>query len=180
MYLEIVLNESGHTEVIFLTRVRVISSISGMPRLNQAGKDIRRVLEWLLNRDVPDTEIGSILGLSKATYSRRKDAEDFPSYSELTALGESLGVSARVLQIAFGWRGQDELVLLDIDEMRQYHEQVGASLWLTSETLRAYVEEHGELPPSIEQGDGPLAVAIRNFAAALDKRQTRSKTSSQT
>ena len=65
-----------------------------MPRLNQAGKDIRRVLEWLLNRDVPDTEIGSILGLSKATYSRRKEADDFPSYSELIALGENLGVSA--------------------------------------------------------------------------------------
>ena len=76
--------------------------------------------------------------------------------------------------------GQDELVLLDIDELRQYHEQAGASLWLTSETLRAYVEEHGELPPSIEQGDNPLAAAIRDFAAALDKRQFRSKRPSPT
>jgi hypothetical protein len=89
-------------------------------------------------------------------------------------------VSARVLQIAFGWRGQDELVLLDIDEMRQYHEQAAASLWFASEALRTYVEEHGELPPAIEQGDSPLAVAIRDFAAALNERQTRSKTPSPT
>ena len=144
-----------------------------MPRLNHAGKDIRRVLEWLLNRDVPDTEIGSILGLSKATYSRRKDADDFPDFAELATMGDALGVSSKVLQIAFDWRGHDELVLLNIEEMRQYHEQAGASLWSTSEALRAYVEEHGELPASIEHGDNPMAAAIRDFAAALDKRRTR-------
>ena len=76
-----------------------------MPRLNGAGKGIGRVLEWLLNRDVPDGEIGSALNLPKATYSRRKDADDFPNYAELTALGARFGISARVLQIAFGIAG---------------------------------------------------------------------------
>jgi len=145
-----------------------------MPRLNQAGKDIRRVLEWLLNRDVPDTEIGSILGLSKATYSRRKDADDFPSYVELTTLGEALGISPRMLQIAFGWRGDDELVLLDIDELRQYHEQAGPALWSTSETLRQYIEEHGELPPAVEHGTDPFSATVRDFANALRNRFTQS------
>ena len=96
-----------------------------MPRLNGAGKGIGRVLEWLLNRDVPDGEIGSALNLPKATYSRRKDADDFPNYAELTALGERFGISARVLQIAFGWRGEDELILLNVEEVRHYIEQAG-------------------------------------------------------
>ena len=130
-----------------------------MPRLNQAGKDIRRVLEWLLNRDVPDTEIGSILGLSKATYSRRKDADDFPDFADLAVLGEALGVSPRVLQIAFGWRGMDELVLLTNKEGRQYLDQVGAAVFGAEEVLeevRRYLLGGG-------QTDSPMASAIRKL-----------------
>lgn len=135
-------------------------TISGMPRLNQAGKDIRRVLEWLLNRDVPDSEIGSILGLAKATYSRRKDAEDFPDFSELTALGEALEVSPRVLQIAFGWRGADELILLTVDEARQYLDQVGAAVFGVDE-VRRYMQ--GD-----EQSNSPMGKAIHNLVTAVD------------
>lgn len=143
-----------------MTFVGTVPSLCGMPRLNQAGKDIRRVLEWLLNRDVPDTEIGSILGLSKATYSRRKDAEDFPTFAELTTLGDALGVSPRVLQIAFGWRGQDELILLTVDEARQYMDQVGAAVFGV-EGVRRYMERRWE-------GDGPMATAIRNIVTSVD------------
>ena len=131
-----------------------------MPRLNRAGKGIGRVLEWLLNRDVPDGEIGSALNLPKATYSRRKDADDFPNYAELTALGERFGISARVLQIAFGWRGEDELILLDVAEMRHYMEQAGAAVF-GIDGVRRYIEECG-------QGDSPLTTAIRKLMAAVD------------
>jgi hypothetical protein len=130
-----------------------------MPRLNRAGKDVGRVLEWLLNRDVSDGEIGSALNLAKATYSRRKDAEDFPSFSELTTLGEHFGISERVLQIAFGWRGEDELILLNVDEMCQYMEQAGAGLF-GIEAVQRYVANRGE-------GDHPLAAAIGKMAAAV-------------
>lgn len=132
----------------------------GMPRLNQAGKDVRRVLEWLLNRDVPDAEIGSILGLSKATYSRRKDAEDFPDFAELTALGDGLGISPRVLQIAFGWRGVDELVLLTVEEARQYLDQVGAAVFGVEEVRRFM---RGE-----DHIDSPMGRAINNLASAAE------------
>ena len=133
--------------------------MSGMPRLNQAGKSIRRVLEWLLDRDVPDSEIGSILGLSKATYSRRKDAEDFPNFAELTALGDGLAISPRVLQIAFGWRGVDELILLNVDEARQYLDQVGAAVFGVEE-VRGYMENP-------ERSDSPMAKAIQKLVIAV-------------
>lgn len=143
-----------------MTPFETRGTLWGMPRLNQAGKDIRRVLEWLLNRDVPDTEIGSILGLSKATYSRRKDADDFPNFAELTTLGEALEISPRMLQIAFGWRGEDELVLLTIDEAHQYLDQVGAAVFGV-EGVRHYMEERW-------QGDSPLASAIRKLVTAIE------------
>ena len=129
-----------------------------MPRVNRSGKDIGRVLEWLLNRDVPDGEIGSALNLAKATYSRRKDADDFPDYAELTALGEYFDISPRVLQIAFGWRGEDELILLNVEEMRQYWEQAGAAV-LGIEPVRHFIETRG-------QGEGRLATAIRTLLEA--------------
>ncbi len=128
-----------------------------MPRLTRAGKDLGRVLEWLLNRDVPDGEIASALKLAKATYSRRKDAEDFPSYAELIALGEHFGLSARVLQIAFGWRGEDELILLEMDEMRQYMEQAGFALF-ANERVRNYMVAR-------QDGDYPVANKILKMAA---------------
>ncbi|WP_246540883.1 hypothetical protein [Mycobacterium spongiae] len=127
-----------------------------MPRRTRAGKDLGRVLEWLLNRDVPDAEIASALDLAKATYSRRKDADDFPSYAELIALGEYFGLSARVLQIAFSWRGEDELILLDVEEMRQYMDQAGVALF-GNERIRRYLEERAS-------DDTPLALAILKMA----------------
>ncbi|WP_232007396.1 hypothetical protein [Mycobacterium intermedium] len=129
-----------------------------MPRRNRAGKDLVRVLEWMLNRDVPDSEIGSALKLAKATYSRRKDADDFPNYSELSALADSLGLSARVLQIAFGWRGEDELILLDLTEMRQYMEQAGSAM-LGNEGVRRYIES--------QEPDTPWANAILQMSNQL-------------
>jgi hypothetical protein len=131
-----------------------------VPRLNRAGKAIGRVLEWLLNRDVPDGEIGSALNLPKATYSRRKDADDFPNYAELTTLGERFGISARVLQIAFGWRGEDELILLNVAEVRHYVEQAGAAVF-GIDGVRRYIEGCG-------QADSPLTTTIRRPMAAVD------------
>lgn len=138
------------------------TTVCGMPRLTRTGKELGRVLEWLLNRDVPDGEIASALNLAKATYSRRKDADDFPSYAELISLGEHFGLSARVLQIAFGWRGEDELILLDIDEMRQYLEQAGVALF-ANERIRRYIE-------SRKDGDYPLANAVLKMAEVVDSR----------
>ena len=131
-----------------------------MPRRNRSGKDLGRVLEWLLNRAVPDGEIGAGLNLAKATYSRRKDADDFPNYAELEALGKYFGLSPRVLQIAFGWRGEDELILLDVEEMRQYLEQAGAAVF-GIEAVRRYVEERW-------QADGRLADAIRTLVETTE------------
>src|ERR1700744_670134 len=131
-----------------------------MPRVNRSGRDLTRVLEWLLNRDVPDTEIGSALNLAKATYSRRKDADDFPNYADLIQIGEYFNLSPRVLQIAFGWRGEDELILLDVEEMRQYLEQAGAAVF-GIEAVRRYVEERW-------QADGRLADAIRTLVETTE------------
>ena len=98
-----------------------------MSRTNLDGRPIKRVLEWLLNRDLADADLANALGLAAATYSRRKDSDDFPDFVELEKLAGAFGVSDRMLQIAFGWRGLDELVLLDERGMRQWILQGGGN-----------------------------------------------------
>lgn len=97
-----------------------------MPRTNQGGKSIRSVLQWLLNREVvTDAELRDGLDKKRNTYSNRKDSDDFPSFEELDQLGIHFGISPRVLQLAFGLRKEDEIILLDDDEKRLYVEQGG-------------------------------------------------------
>lgn len=96
-----------------------------MPRRNQDDKDIRLVLGWLNGRHVTNDEMAAALDMPSSTFDRRVKADDFPSYEELDRLGPHFRVSPRVLQISFGFRGRDELVLLDQEEMRQWVELGG-------------------------------------------------------
>ena len=73
-----------------------------MPRTNLDGKPIRRVLEWLLNRDLTDAELATALEMPTTNFHRRKDAEDFPTFHELDRFGAIFNLSARVLQIPSG------------------------------------------------------------------------------
>jgi hypothetical protein len=80
-----------------------------MPRLSRQGKSLKRVLEWSLDRDITDVEIAAALDKAAATYSRRKDADDFPTFEELNAIAEQFGMNNRWLQIEFGYLEEDEL-----------------------------------------------------------------------
>jgi hypothetical protein len=94
-----------------------------MTRTSQHGKSIRRVLEWLLNRDLTDAEMAKALGMSAANYSRRKDQDNFPTFEELTLFGEHFGISPLALQISFGFVPRIGICLLDEKAMDRYVEQ---------------------------------------------------------
>jgi hypothetical protein len=98
-----------------------------MSRTNLDGKSIKLVLQWLLNRDITDADLAAGLDIPPSNYSRHKDDDSYPSYEELQKLGGAFGISGRMLQIAFGLRGLDELMLLDDTEFRQWIEQGGGN-----------------------------------------------------
>ena len=79
-----------------------------MTRRSKAKRGIKRILEWLLDRDVVDLEIATALGKPAATYSRRKDAADFPTFEELEKIGTHFGIHPRWLQVQFGYLDEDE------------------------------------------------------------------------
>lgn len=99
-----------------------------MARTNQDGKEIRLVLSWLTGRNLVDADMATALNMAPATYSRRKDSDDFPSFEELEILGRHFDLSARSLQVAFGHLGNEGLAILDEDGMRQYVEQGGGEI----------------------------------------------------
>jgi hypothetical protein len=107
------------------------------------GQPIRRVLEWLLNRELTDAEMAASLDMPASTYSRHKDDADYPTYEDLDRFGSTFGVDARMLQIAFGYRRLDELILLDDDAMRQYLQQGGGN-YLNHPMV---VPRNGKAPP---------------------------------
>jgi hypothetical protein len=82
-----------------------------MPRQSKDGKGLKRVLQWILDRDVTDTQIASALNKPAATFHRRKDARDFPTWDELEVIGEHFGVNSRWLQVQFGYLRPGELVV---------------------------------------------------------------------
>lgn len=91
------------------------------------GRPIRRVLEWLLNRELTDAEMAGALDMPASSYSRHKDRDDYPTFEDLGRLGAAFDIDARMLQIAFGYRRLDELILLDHNAMRQYLQQGGGN-----------------------------------------------------
>jgi transcriptional regulator with XRE-family HTH domain len=98
-----------------------------MTRTNMDGVGIKRVLEWMLDRDLTELDLASALGISESTYNRNKTGAGFPSFEELDTLGNAFGVSPVVLHIAFGLTDTRMLPFLEPDEMRQYLRQGGGN-----------------------------------------------------
>lgn len=98
-----------------------------MPRTNQDGKDIKLVIGWLAGHTVSDAEMADAVGIPTTNYSRRKDADDFPSFEELERLAQHFNLSSLALQVAFGYLNP-QMVLLDEEGLRQYVEQGGGEM----------------------------------------------------
>lgn len=92
--------------------------------MNRDGKDIKLVVSWLTGRYVSDAEMAEAVGKSTSSYSRDKDADEFPSFEELQSIANHFDLNALMLQVSFGYLDIN-MVLLDDEGMRQYVEQGG-------------------------------------------------------
>lgn len=80
-----------------------------MPRTDENGRQLKALLDYLLDGDVDAKDIYDALGTSSSTYYRRIKEADYPDAEELRRVSDRFGVSYPDLQIRFGLMSEQEV-----------------------------------------------------------------------
>jgi hypothetical protein len=88
-----------------------------MPRTDENGRQLKVLLDYLLDGEIDAKDIFDALGISSSTYYRRIKEADYPNAEELRLVADRFTLSYPDLQIQFG--------LMSRQEVWQYIEAVG-------------------------------------------------------
>ncbi len=80
-----------------------------MPRTDENGRQLKALLDYLLDGDIDAKDIYDALGTSSSTYYRRIKEADYPDAEELRRVSDRFGLSYPDLQIRFGLMSQQEV-----------------------------------------------------------------------
>ena len=124
--------------------IRLALPISGgkvyseaVPRTDENGRQLKALLDYLLDGDIDAKDIYDALGVSSSTYYRRIKDADYPDAEELRRVADRFGLSYPDLQVRFG--------LMSHQEVQRYFEAAGAVA--TEETRRVRPPKLSELTP---------------------------------
>nr|MDT0522656.1 hypothetical protein [Streptomyces sp. DSM 41633] len=73
-----------------------------MPRTDENGRQLKALLDYLLDGEVDAKAVYSALGVSSSTYYRRVKEADYPNAEELRQVADRFRLSYPDLQIRFG------------------------------------------------------------------------------
>ncbi|CAN5442612.1 hypothetical protein BH09ACT8_BH09ACT8_00800 [soil metagenome] len=80
-----------------------------VPRTDENGRQLKALLDYLLDGDLEAKEIYDSLGTSSSTYYRRIKEEDYPNAEELRRVADRFELSYPDLQIRFGLMSRQEV-----------------------------------------------------------------------
>ncbi|MBO0676404.1 XRE family transcriptional regulator [Mycolicibacterium sp. S2-37] len=80
-----------------------------MPRTDENGRQLKALLDYLLDGDVEAKAIYDALGISSSTYYRRIKEHDYPGAEELRRVADRFDLSYPDLQIRFGLMSRQEV-----------------------------------------------------------------------
>ena len=109
-----------------------------VPRTDENGRQLKALLDYLLDGDVDAKDIYDALGVSSSTYYRRIKEEGYPDAEELRRVSDRFGLSYPDLQVRFG--------LMSHQEVQSYFESAGVAV-ATVETRRVRPAKLSELKP---------------------------------
>src|ERR1700761_9826474 len=98
-----------------------------MPRTDENGRQLKALLDYLLDGEIDAKDIYDALATSSSTYYRRIKEDDYPNAEQLRRVADRFGLSYPDLQVRFG--------LMSHQEVASYFESAGAAL-ATVETRR--------------------------------------------
>ncbi len=80
-----------------------------VPRTDENGRQLKALLEYLLDGDVDAKDIYDALGISSSTYYRRIKDADYPHAEELRLLADRFDLSYPDLQVRFGLMSRQDV-----------------------------------------------------------------------
>ena len=80
-----------------------------MPRTDENGRQLKALLDYLLDGDIDAKDIYDALGISSSTYYRRIKEDDYPNAEELRRVADRFALSYPDLQIQFGLTSRQEV-----------------------------------------------------------------------
>jgi hypothetical protein len=80
-----------------------------VPRTDENGRQLKALLDYLLDGDVEAKTIYDSLGTSSSTYYRRIKEPDYPNAEELRQVADRFGLSYPDLQVRFGLMSREEV-----------------------------------------------------------------------
>ncbi|QZT59489.1 XRE family transcriptional regulator [Mycolicibacterium austroafricanum] len=80
-----------------------------MPRTDENGRQLKALLDYLLDGEIDAKDIIDALGISSSTYYRRIKEDDYPSAEELRLVADRFTLSYPDLQIQFGLMSRQEV-----------------------------------------------------------------------
>jgi hypothetical protein len=80
-----------------------------MPRTDENGRQLKALLDYLLDGEIDAKDIYDALGTSSSTYYRRIKEDDYPNAEELRRVADRFALSYPDLQIQFGLMSRQEV-----------------------------------------------------------------------
>jgi hypothetical protein len=80
-----------------------------VPRTDENGRQLKALLDYLLDGEVEAKDIYDALGVSSSTYYRRIKEQDYPDAEELRRVADRFDLSYPDLQVRFGLMTHEEV-----------------------------------------------------------------------
>ncbi|MGE2834516.1 XRE family transcriptional regulator [Mycobacterium sp. SMC-4] len=80
-----------------------------MPRTDENGRQLKALLDYLLDGEIDAKDIFDALGISSSTYYRRIKEADYPNAEELRRVADRFELNYPDLQIQFGLMSRQEV-----------------------------------------------------------------------
>ncbi len=80
-----------------------------VPRTDENGRQLKALLDYLLDGEIDAKNLFDALGISSSTYYRRIKESDYPNAEELRRVADRFDLSYPDLQIQFGLMSRQEV-----------------------------------------------------------------------
>lgn len=80
-----------------------------VPRTDENGRQLKALLDYLLDGEIDSKDLFDALGVSSSTYYRRIKETDYPNAEELRRVADRFDLSYPELQIQFGLMSRQEV-----------------------------------------------------------------------